>query len=495
MPASYLLVFGLLLAAPTLAQKEDTLRPKSDLIELRNGAKLEGRILAEDENSLCIEIGPGQRITLPKKQIASFLRLQNRDAITKRPVWPVGLGPRDDWFRLRDAEGKVVGTLRLICKAEKDGLFHLEESWLLFENHLGQLRVSLEKRGKKIERKAEKQSRRTATRLIRIERVDGELEPRACYYREQLVDLARDRTLYERIFDAEISHGYMRFKEQSTRGKQRQSLPFPAGSRLPLVVQERLRRGVARGAEAYHVAVFDPMEERFELRKFRVDDAAPVPAAFTRSKTSRRGQARQVEWKSDGRVHREWISAEGQVLRIECNGVHLVAEPVSEAYAQALERPEAERQLPSVQRFGEVELWLPRATWAFGNLHAGGQQLPIQAANSSAVVSIQKAERDPQQLLVGVAQDFLRRYRLEHEDFDSQSQELIEMDGRKAVRIDGQQKSAKGRIEKVRIYVFATKHLAYSLQGSCDQRQAERFLQEFADFAKGLRYLQGKSGN
>ena len=54
MQAAFSLVLGLLLAAPALAQTETA--PRGDVIELRNGSKLEGRILAEDDTSLTIEI-------------------------------------------------------------------------------------------------------------------------------------------------------------------------------------------------------------------------------------------------------------------------------------------------------------------------------------------------------------------------------------------------------------------------------------------------------
>lgn len=471
-----------------LAQAEPEAPAAQDCIELHNGSKLEGRIVAEDEQSLTIRLGPGQELTLPKKSVASFVRHGGKGQQDAAPSWPEGLGPRDDWFRLRDAQGRVVGTLQLVARAERGGTFSHEEYWLLFESSFGDVRILLERQGGDFERRVEREEERRATRLVRIERVDAKLTPLSCYLREQLVDLDRDRTVYERVFDAEISHGRLRFKDQSTQGKDRDAIPFPAGSRLPLLVREQLRRGAAHGAEAFHASVFDPLEERFELRRFRLDEASPVPASFVREAAPRPGRARLVEWKSDGRTHREWISAEGQILRIECNGVHLIAEPVSEEYARALKSPEAERRVPSQQAFGELELWLPRATWAFGALGAGEQSLTLLSATPGAELLVWKGERDPEHLLVGVAQDVVRRYRLEYEDFESQQQELVQLDGRNALRLHGTRKDAQGREVAVRLWVLATKHVYYVIQGACPARDAERFDEELRDFAEGVRY-------
>jgi hypothetical protein len=345
-----------------------------------------------------------------------------------------------------------------------------------------------------VQRKIETEKQRTSTRLVRIERVSAELAPRSVYFREQWIDRDKSRTLYERVFDAEISHGYMRFKQQDTKegshGKpqQRESIPFTSGSRLPLLVREQLRRGVAAGAASYHAAIFDPMEERFELRRFRLEDAAPVPASFSRAGAIRAGQARYLEWQSDGRTHREWISAEGRILRIECNGVHLIAEPVSAAYADGLAQLRKERGPESVRRFGELDIWLPRATWSFGHQREGVPSLPIVAAEAEASVRMWSQERDPQQMLIGVAQDMLRRYRLDHESFESEAQQAVQIDGRKAIEVRGWQKDDKGRRVPVRIYVLATSHTAYALLGVAAWRKDRLFLEEFEDCARGLRY-------
>jgi hypothetical protein len=97
-------------------------------------------------------------------------------------------------------------------------------------------------------------------------------------------------------------------------------------------------------------------------------------------------------------------------------------------------------------------------------------------------------ERDPQQMLSGVAQDMLRRYRLDHESFESEAQQAVQIDGRKAIEVRGWQKDDKGRRVPVRIYVLATSHTAYALLGVAAWRKDRLFLEEFEDCARGLRY-------
>lgn len=435
-PRSLLLLGAGLAALASAGPAQDAGR---DVVKLKNGNQLEGLILEEGAKSLSIRIGPGQEIEIPKSVIATYTRVSEAPGNDERPAnrWH----QRHAWFRLKDADGNLVGKLAIHVRPDDDGNLRLEQQWTFVE-------------------------RDTRTFLSRIETVDANLRPLRFQYRENLRPRNGENVLRERLLRGTVRNGKLELQEVLPGGRRERSIPFPPGNHFPMLVRELLRRGEAKGAHSFSASVFDPVEGVFELRRYNLADGVPAPAAA--GTPGRAGLARLIESESSGRIRREWISPDGRILLVEVNGVHLVAEPVSEATAAALRAFDKEKALPAWRTFAGLHLWLPRATWSFGPELVRGKLLQLR---SSLPESDVKAWFLPEPAggttLQMVAQNFLQRWRLDEPWFREKSQDLVELSGRSCIRIDGGGKSAQGRLRRGRAYVLdaPSGYLVLSAQG------------------------------
>src|SRR5438045_2703018 len=81
--------------------------PRRDVVELRNGELLEGRIVLERGNYLEIELGPGATVGFRTTEVAAVRRGAGEPA-------SVSAGASfafDEWYTLHDAAGRPVGWL------------------------------------------------------------------------------------------------------------------------------------------------------------------------------------------------------------------------------------------------------------------------------------------------------------------------------------------------------------------------------------------------
>ncbi len=422
------LVLSLVLASvvtPGGAQKPT----KQDTVKLQNGNELEGRILAESESSLTIRIGPGQEIEIPKTRIATYSRLSRPEDPAAEAVaspWH----QRDSWFLLRNADGAYVGKLHMLVHARGGKGYALEQQWTFVDA-------------------------RIKTLVSRVENVDRSLAPRSFQYRETVVRRRDERVQRERLVRGEVRHEKLLIDETNPAGRQKRSIPFPAGNLFPMLVEELLRRGGADQAHSFAASVFDPLDGTFELRRYSLVDGVPSPTPPRAGASVRDAVVRLIECDSRGRRRREWVARDGRILLAEVNGVNLVAEPVAAETGLRTRSFDKIRAVPTWRPFAGLELWLPAATWKFGREVERGRvlDLVVPIADASVRVCYLDSKTD-EVLLLGAADDFVRRWLLDEPWFKERSRDSLEIGGRACVRVDGGGKAADGKLRLGRVFVL-----------------------------------------
>lgn len=416
---------------PVLAEPQEAHEPLAqDTLKLKNGNLFEGRVLSENDRTVTIRIGPGQVLEVPKQIIATLARVSRKDDPGKDGA-AQRLRPRSEWFLLRNGEGRVLGKLHILVKAEEQGGYRLEEQWSFHEEDRRRMLVS------------------------RIETVDARLRPRTCFYRETVLGRSAQKALDEKLYQGEVQDEQLLLKTFDKQGRRQRKLPFQRGNLFPLLVEELLREGEARGARTFHASIYDPMEGLFELRRYELCDGVAVPESLIESADARQGRVRLVEWQSGGRTKREWISADGKILLIEVNGVHLVAEPISAELGTSLVRPEKLRAQRSFHELAELEIWLPRATWRFGRTTPTTLEILPPTPKSRVRAILGRGGEEPQHLQ-GVAEKMLSRWNLDHAWFQEKGQELFHTSGHALLRVHGGGKTEGGRLRLGEAVFLAT---------------------------------------
>ncbi|GEM_PF-2741521 len=437
--AAFFLLLALYPPSPVLPGFPEGSGAPQDRLLLRNGYMLEGRILKRDGETFRIELGPGQVVEIEAARVRKVLegprpspgggregqdsegdggRIRGRKGgaeprPTRKAPRDEGRGSlpadrgdeegkggaaiadwkvRDAWFRLRDETGKVLGTLFLCAQAGEAGGFHLEERWNFYEG-----------------------GERTVVQ--RIEDLDPRGRTKSFLYRENVLRRGTTRSLGERLVRGRIEGERLFLDEVGPKGRVRRTLPFLRGNRLPLSFREEARQeGFEEGIR--ECPVYDPLEGVSELRSLGVRKRDPVARGLFREGEREAGRARRLEFRSPDRVRREWISAEGRVLLIEVNGVHLVAERIPSELGRRLVEPERMKAGPSVRSWAGFECRLPRATWSFAPGGRGPVLVLRPPVEGARVRWVLQPLADRRQLLPGAVEDGLRRFLLDHPGFE-----------------------------------------------------------------------------
>ena len=474
--------------------------PEDDVIRLKNENVLQGVILGETERTVTIRVGPGQEIEVLKENIASLVHVTDAaDAAEEDGAGRTQWATRDSWFRIKDADGRIVGKLHLVARPETDGTLLVEQQWTFVAGP-------------------------NTVRIQRIESADGRMQPLSFLYRETVfrggsgtvlssgdkptavvptggkADAAKatvpehplaksgQRAVRERLVRGFVRDGKLHIEETGSGGRQKRSIPFLNGNGFPLLVEESLRRGGSRGAKSFHASVYDPMEGLFELRRFILADNVPSPETLFTDGKAKPGRSRHVVWESNGRHQREWIAADGKIQLIEVNGVHVVAEPISSDTGRRLVKFDLLKGSAAWCRFAGLNLWLPRATWRFGRQRPKSGVLDLVSGITDTHVRVWHVRpAAATAVLQGVAESCLNRWKLDHPWFKESSQDLVEVGARVCVRIDGGGRTDNGPVRFGRVYVLTAPegHLIVTGHAAAPQWAALSF--ELEAVVSGLR--------
>lgn len=342
-------------------QQDPTPPPGADVVRLKVGTELSGRITAQTDDHVFVEVAPGSVVGFSMDQVESIARAASahRDA-TAAPAAPDWFRDRDQWFALHDARGHGVGQLHETARRDEEGRIRLGEEW----------RFSA---GGRI------------TELTRLEVCAPDGSPLSAFCHERTLD-SDSRTLSERIVRAVLEDGQVVVTTQTPRGDERKTAVAAKSLRWPLEVRATLRATPA-GAQARSThEVYDAVTDSARETTWDVGRMRRVPGA--------RGDAVRVRVISspDGE---EWLDAAGSTVRREVNGPALVAVPTTEADAR---RATVKDGFPAAIRAepgGRFAMWLPNPAWSFVDGDTGGQITARDRCEKAAVSLVRFEHLDP----------------------------------------------------------------------------------------------------
>ena len=415
-------LFALLLLLVTAG-----LSSAGDTIRFKNGRSLSGRIVAEDGESVTLEIDGGGKLTVPRRDIAEIVRetagsgggeAESTGGAVRAEhflVWSGTrrLGTRSLWVRKNDAGGYVLE----------------EESTFLDAEGKEEVRVRI------------------------VETVTAALEPVEILYREIAVG---GQTVRHGV----VRGGALHLSVSAPGGKRESTLAMPDGVRFPLAAREFAVRERERLKGAWEVKVFDPREENFYLYRFesagtrRVDweGAVTEVSVLVRHRASRAPEE-------------IWIDAAGATLSEELNGPEVVAVRTTRERIDSLlsgedvaTSAEERRVRPlHVNRDVGFQVRKPTLSWTFEPGKPGGRQvLTISNLRWFAYVDIIVLPLEPEGgLLSSLAVDMEKRFEGASENFKKLSEGFLEVGGEKAVRIVA---SSRNRGEELQSWLVGVLH-------------------------------------
>lgn len=331
--------------------------PALDVVELRNGERLVGRIRTELDGYLEIELEAGATVGISSARVQAVRR-----GAGPAPAAPAVL-PRDAWFLLHDGEGQAVGWLHASCTVDADRRVRVHEE---YEFAIG--------------------ARQYAVTSFAVGSAD--LTPHSCYFRERIREpvqlqvpnapaAQRDRIVAERIVEATSEGDTLRVHRRTDDGASERTLSWSGGGTFPLLAREQVRRGGGAGSRQ----LFDPATEELVTWTFEAGRPRQVvldgkPLAIT--ELAEQGAA--------GRSA-EWVDASSRTLRRELAGPSLVAVPSDADSALRLARA-GHRIEPArvAEPAGAFALWVPNPNWQVQPPMTG--QIALRSALHDGLISV-----------------------------------------------------------------------------------------------------------
>ena len=426
--------------------------PPSVVIELKTGGRIEGEVTLETADYLELRTGPGTTIGFERSKIASIERGSTAPA---RASEPAPLRPRDEWFVLHDAEGRMVGRLHSTLTFDADDRLRIGEEW--------------EFRGDK-----------NTTEVTLLEVVRKDLAPVSCVYHERVRRPGDGRVEKERLVRGTIDGDQLIVDKTSSDHEERTTYSAPPDLRFPLSLLESLRQRRSWIAAESH-DVFDPRTEQFEHREF--------------SPTRRRVawhdaivDVREVTHKEAQRESNEWLDASSHTLRREVNGPALVAIPVDKAPGPSSDAPRDPVFPPTVvaDASGRFGLWLPQPSWRAVPAAEPGRVVVREAIHEASACLMTLDHLDQGVLVDSAADDVLRWLRIVKKDLTVTERANTRVRDRAAVRLCAEyaeDRPGESKRSRMEVYVFP---LGSTFLALCFDAPAWEFDAVRADFARIL---------
>lgn len=337
----------------------------TDLVELKNGDVLQGRITAQLDGYVEVQIQAGAVVGVSMAQVAAV----RRGAGAATPAAAASaFQPGGEWFLLYDGRGSSVGWLHTATSLRTDGHVALSEEYEFVEG-----------------------SRRY--QITSLCEADADGTPRSCYFRERVSDPAGlvgalpgvdaaslpDRIVEERIVEATCAGDRLLCSRLDRGGRREWQLPWAAANGFPLLARALLRLGRAPvGA----VRVFDPATEELVERSFTA--ARPRHVVVEGSSLD----VLEVGETSAAGHNSVWYDASLRTVRRELAGPTLVAVP-SSADAPRSVGGVAIRGALAKEAEGRFGLWLPNPAWrAVDDAPAGQVTLLCDAHDATVALTL-----------------------------------------------------------------------------------------------------------
>lgn len=339
-----------------------------DVVELKNGDVLHGRVLVAIDGFVEIEVDAGARVGFPSAQVAAIRR-----GVVVAPAAQTLVPPRREWFVLHDATGTAVGWLAAAVAHRPDGGFAVTEE---YEFHDGPRRYQ----------------------VTSLAVADAGGAPTSAYFRERVTEPAavalslpgadfldqQERVGDERIVEAECRGDRLLVTRIDRFGRRERELAWGPQQSFPLLARTlaRAKRSVVADAR-----LFDPSGEEMVVRSY---DGRRLRSVALDGKLA---QVTEVAESGPSLRNHEWVDANARTLRRELAGPALVAVA---ADADTARRPLVGGLPPAVvaepgNAFG---VWVPNPAWSSTpELPAGN--LALACAAHGAVVQFVRLDHLP----------------------------------------------------------------------------------------------------
>jgi hypothetical protein len=400
-----------------------------DIVLLKNGDELVGRVTAELDGYVEVEIADGATVGVSRAMVKEV----RREAVVA-PLRAAVVRPDNTWFVLHDADGAAVGWLHTSITTANNGTFSVNEEYE-FINGARRYQIT---------------SQCTAS---------SNGQGLRCYYRERVSrpklagqlghaatdNGSSDRIEDERIVEAAICDGQLQVTHLDGHGRSERMLPWSGESTFPLLARTLARQSVSVIGP---VSMFDPANEELVVR--RVDGTGARQILLDGVK-KRVGEIAETNAVGTGHSNREWVDADLKIVRREISGPALVAVPSSASSARSAVGVSSIDSAIVAEADGRFGLWIPNPAWrAVEPLPAG--HLQLQCAVHDAEIRLSLIDHLAQGTLIETAADAVANwFALLYPQLTIDSRYANNVRGRSALRMSA---SDRGNQQKAVIDVI-----------------------------------------
>jgi len=311
-----------------------------DVLALKNGDELVGRITAELDGYVEIEVEDGATIGVSRAMVREVRR-----AAKSAPSRASAVLPEDTWFVLHDADGASVGWLHASVTTLQDGTFSVNEEYE-FVNGTRRYQVTI---------RCTAAASGSGLRCYFRERVSV---PRLSRQLAAVDPLASaDRVEDERIVEAVARGDVLEISRLDGRGRATRRLPWSPDATFPLLARALARQS---GECIGPTTMFDPRHEELAIRKV---DGGGARRLMVNGVRQRVGEVSVTAADGSAVGVREWVDASNRVLRRELAGPALVAVPSTADSARAAVGVRSIESAVVAEADGRFGLWVPSPAW------------------------------------------------------------------------------------------------------------------------------------
>ena len=383
-----------------------------DVLKLKNGDELVGRITSELDGYVEMEIEDGATVGVSRAQVLEILKNS-----VAAPMQAAVVQPENSWFLLHDADGASVGWLHSSITTANDGSFTVNEE---YEFVNGKRRYQI------------------TNQCV----ADPSGHGVRCYYRERVsqpklasqmagVDRlgAADRIEDERIVEATASEEQLIVMHLDGRGRSERQLPWNNDATFPLLARTLARTA---GTVVGPVSMFDPQNEQLVVSRIDGTGARQIVIDGIQKRVT---EVAETDPSGSTRSNREWVDANMKIVRRELAGPALVAVPSSQESARGAVGQSSIDSAIVAEADGRFALWIPNPVWqSVEPLPAG--HLMLTCAPHEAEVRLSLLEHLAPGTVLDTAADAVSNwFRLLYPQLQVDGRYNVEIRGRSAVRM------------------------------------------------------------